>query len=185
MRNKVNLRNNFFFILLFLVFFLFAASLLPFTAVRFSFLSFDGKIGTRLVAPDIFFGAIVATGILYDRKFAAILGLVFGFMCDSFINPPFMLCTLLYFLTGYLAPKLSLIFTQKTPLTMLLVSAPLLLMRSFVSCFNHLASSSRIDLASLFVGALLPEYLYNLFAAIVLFLLINVLFKLFCGSLKR
>lgn len=185
MQSKVSLRNNVFFAFLFLAFFLFAASVLPFTALRFSFLSFGGIIRVRLTSPDILFGAVVATGILYDRNAAAILGLIFGFLCDSFINPPFMLCTLLYFLAGYFAPHLALIFSKKTPLTVLLVSAPLLFMRSFVSCFNHIASSTGVQFGSLFLGALVPEYLYNLVAAVVMFLLINILFKLFNGTLKR
>ncbi|MBR3996397.1 MAG: hypothetical protein IKI97_14115 [Clostridia bacterium] len=171
-------REHLFFIFTFIIFYLLTASVVPYLGVRMNFLSFGGRIVQNAVKPDILFALVLCSAILSGRRRAVILGIVFGFIVDVSCSVP-MLSPLCYCLCAMYAGGLSFAFPGKGAVNAMLVSVPLLLMKAVVGTFYLLGTWHSISLGDIILGAVLPEYIYNILSVAVVYGVLSLLMKLF------
>lgn len=159
-----------FFLLLFLVVFLLSAAFLPQAA-------FDASSGGFRVVPDVLFALCVACGLLYDRRFIGVTALVTGFLADIFLTPPVHLSPLLFFLGAYFAPALFEAFSAKNAFTAALTSLPFFLLRAFVGGVYLVSRHPEASLGEIVPRILVPEFLENALAVLVLYAVVGFLLK--------
>lgn len=171
-------RELIFFISVFVVFYLLTASVVPYFGVKPEFLSFGGRIAENTVKPDIMMALVICSAILSGRRRTVILGIVFGFLVDVTCNVP-VLSPLCYCLCGLYAGKLSYTFSGKGAVNAVLVSVPLLLIKAAISIFYLLGTWHNISFADILIGAVLPEYIYNIIAVAAVYGILSILMKIF------
>lgn len=171
-------RELMFLIPVFVVFYLLTASVVPYFGIRPEFLSFGDRIAENTVKPDIMMALVICSAILSGRRRAVILGIIFGFIVDVTCNVP-MLSPLCYCLCGLYAGKLSYTFSGKGVINAVLVSVPFFFIKSVISVFYLLGTWHNISFADILIGAVLPEYLYNIIAVAVVYGILYFLMKIF------
>lgn len=171
-------RSDIFLAFTFLVFYLLTASLVPRLAIRMDLLSFGGAVTQSPVRPDLLFGLVLATSILFSRKQAVIFGIIAGFLVDVTVGAP-VFSPLCYFICGYYAGTLASSLAGHGVVNAVLAALPLLLVKAVISTFYLLGTWHDIGFLDILFGAVLPEYLYNLVAAALVFLILRGLCRLF------
>ncbi|MBR5308118.1 MAG: hypothetical protein IKU43_05055 [Clostridia bacterium] len=171
-------RELIFFIATFTVFYLITASVMPHLGVRMGFLSFGADIAQNAVKPDIMAALVICSAILSSRRRTVILGIVFGFLVDVTCFVP-VFSALIYCICAHYAQKLSYAFSGKGVINAVFAAAPLLLIKSVVSAFYLLGTWHNIGFADILAGAVIPEYICNLVAVAVVYVVLSLLMTLF------
>lgn len=172
-RKESNLKSNVFFAVLFVIFFFFSASVLPFMVS-------DKESGKINAAFDILLALSITVGMVYEnRKSAAVLALVFGILNDVFISPPVHLSPLVFMLGAYFSSKNLKVFTKANPLTATIAAVPFLLMRSATGVFYLMSDGAQAGLAQTIFKILLLEFVYNAAAVFVMYAVVKFLYKHF------
>ncbi len=171
-------RDNIFFTVVFLLFYLLTVSAVPHLGIKFGFLSFGGLVSQSTVRPDLIFALVLCTAILSSRRRAVVLGIIFGFIVDVTCSAP-MLSPLCYCICGLYAYSASSSFAGHGAINAMIVSAVMLLSKVVVSTFYLLGTWHDISFADIMLGAVLPEYIYNILITGVVYLLLSLLMRLF------
>ena len=171
-------RELVFFIIIFTVFYLITASVVPYLGIRMGFLSFGGTFSQSTVKPDLLLALVISSAILSSRRRTVVLGIIFGFIVDVTCFIP-MFSSLVYCLCGQYAGKLSFALPGKGAVNAMLVSVPLLLIKAVISTFFLLATWHNISIKDIIFGAVIPEYIYNIIAVTAVYCLLSLLMKLF------
>ena len=178
MNHSSGKRDSIFFTLVFVLFYILTVSAVPFMGIKFDFLSFGGLLHQSTVKPDLMFALVLCTAILSSGRRAVILGIIFGFIVDITCSVP-VLSPLCYCLCGLYAYNFSVGFAGRGAVNAMLVGVPMLLMRALVSTFYLLGTWHNIGFFGILFGAVLPEYIYNILAVGVVYLIVKLLMRLF------
>lgn len=172
-------RELVFFIIIFAVFYILTASVVPYLGIRPSFDVLTDK-GTVMntVRPDIMLALVICCAIVASGKRTVVLGIIFGFLVDVTCSVP-MISSLCYCLCAMYAGKLSHIFFGRGVVNAVLVSFPLLLMRSIISTFYLLGTWHNISFRDIITGAVIPEYVYNIVTVAIVWGVLALLMKVF------
>ena len=166
-----DVKSKVFFSVLFTVFFLLAASIMPYVGFEVP--------GTALrIVPDILFSLSIAAGIVYERNPASVIALIFGFMSDVFITPPVHLSPLLFFLGAYYSSKAVGAFTRVNCLTATVASIPFFLLRTIVGGV-YLISRGGMGFFEILKTVLLPELAMNVISMFFVYIVVSFLYKRF------
>ncbi len=178
MKYSDNKREYIFFSVLFLIFYLLTSGAISYFAIKMNFLSFGGLIPQHPVVPDILFALVLCTAILNSKRRAVIFGIIFGFVVELTCNVP-AFSPLVYCICGHFAYGLSSSFAGRGAVNAMITAMPLLLPRVLVSTFYLLGTWHDISFAGIMLGAVLPEFIYNVLAVGVVFLLLRLLMRIF------
>lgn len=171
-------RELVFFIIVFIAVYLFTASAVPYLGIRMEFLSFGGRVAQSIVKPDVMMALVICSSILSQRRRTVVLGIIFGFIIDVTCAVP-MFLPLIYCICGQYASKLSFTFSGKGVVNAVFVAVPLALVKSVASAFYLLGTWHNISFGDIILGAVLPEYIYNIAVTAVVYVLLSLLMKLF------
>lgn len=171
-------RDNIFFTVIFILFYILTVCAVPHLGIRMGFLSFGGLINQSTVRPDIIFALVLCTAIFSSRRRAVVLGIIFGFIVDITCFAP-VFSPLVYCICGLYAYSASQTFAGHGVVNAMIVSLPLLLTKVIVGMFYLLATWHDISFSDILFGAVLPEYLYNILTVGVVYLVLKLLMKLF------
>lgn len=171
-------RDLVFFIIVFTVFYLLTASVVPYLGIRPEFMTSGTDTVMNTVKPDIMLALVICSAIFASGKRTVVLGIVFGFIIDVTCSVP-MISSLCYCLCALYAGKLSHIFFGRGVVNAVLVSFPLLLMRAMVSTFYLLGTWHNISFKDILFGAVIPEYVYNLICVAIVWVVLALLMKIF------
>lgn len=171
-------RENIFFSLVFLVFYLVTVSTSSHMGIKMEFLSFGGFISQSRVFPDILFALVLCSAILSSKRRAVVLGIIFGFIVDVTGSVP-MLSPLVYCVCASLAYNLSTTFAGRGAVNAMIVSLPLLGVKALVSVFLLLGTWHSISFLDILIGAVLPEYIYNIIVVGIVYVILKFLMRLF------
>ena len=168
-------KTNIFFILFFIIVFILSTQLMPKLSGSFS------KISGITVKAYILLGAVISASLLQGKKYASYFALAAGFLFDVFVGNPYALSPIVYFLCAYSANFAASPFSRKTPLSVLLISAALLLIKALFSFFYLFAtaSSGGQSAVRLILSGVLPEYVANILAAVIVFTVMRILMAIF------
>lgn len=171
-------KENIFFTLVFLFFYIITASVVPYLGLRMEFLTFGNAVTSSTVNPDIIFAVVLATALLNSGRRAVILGIIFGFIVDVTTSVP-LFSPVCYCLCGHYAGVLSKSFSGRGVVNAVLVACPLLLARVLTSTFYLLGTWHSISFAEIIFGAVIPEYIYNLFCVLLIYPTVKFFMRLF------
>lgn len=162
-------KTDIFFILLFVILFILSTQLMPFFAVTFS------KASGITVKADILLAAVISLGLLRGKKYASYYAVVSGFLFDLYIGNPYSFSPLVFFLCAYFASLAARPFSHRSPLSVVFISAMLVWIKSLLSFFYLVATSGDSGTFSIFVLGVIPEYIANIIASVIIFVIIRVL----------
>lgn len=171
-------RENVFFSLVFLVFYLFTVSASAHMGIKMNFLSFGGLTSQSRVFPDILFSLVLCSAILSSKRRAVVLGIIFGFIVDVTGSAP-MLTPLIYCICASFAYRLSTTVAGHGAINAMLVSLPLLCAKALVSTFLLLGTWHSISFSDILFGAVVPEYIYNVIVVGIVYVILKFLMRLF------
>lgn len=128
------------------------------------------------ILPDLMLGAVCCIGIYRGEKYAALFGLFSGLFTDALGSVGVSLLPLFYTLTGYFCGIIgNNAKNEKKFFAFLLCLPALCFLREVISFVNHIiAYFESINLGQLLLHTILPEYVYNLVACILVFLLVKL-----------
>ena len=171
-------RENIFFTLVFLVFYLITVSASTHMGIKLSFLSFGGLISQSKVYPDILFALVLCSAILSSKRRAVVLGIIFGFIVDVTATVP-MLTPLIYCICASFAYKFSTTVAGRGAINAMIASMPLLCAKALVSAFLLLGTWHSISFTDILFGAVIPEYIYNVIIVGIVYVILKFLMRLF------
>ena len=171
-------RENVFFAIIFVAFYIIYTAVVPHLGVRMEFLSFGNAITQSTVQPDLIFALVLCTAILSSSRRAVILGIIFGFIVDVTCGVP-MLSSICYCIAGHYAYSMARSFSGRGAINAVFVACPLLLTRFAVSTFYLLGTWHSVSFADIMVGAVIPEYLYNALTVLIVYPILKWLMRIF------
>ena len=171
-------RDNIFFALVFLLFYIVSIAVVPHLGVRFEFLSFGNAITQSTVQPDFLFALVLCTAILYSPRYAVIFGIIFGFIIDVTGGVP-LFSSVCYCICGHYAYSMSVSFMGYGACNAVLVAFPLLITRFAVSSFYLLGTWHSLSFFDIMFGAVIPEYICNVLAVLIVYPLLKLLMRSF------
>ena len=161
-------KERLFFGLLFLLAFLLSATVFPYTG-------YTGKENIRIV-PDVPLALCFVCGIVCkNRRYAALLALVFGALSDFFLTPPTHLSPILFFLSAYFSSAAVGIFTSVNAVTATVSSLPFFLARSITGGLFLLAENGSGSFGTIVKSILFPELCVYVAVTFVIYLLVGVI----------
>lgn len=166
-------KNNIFFSIIFVLGFFLSAAVMPYTPG----LGFGA--GSKATA-DLLFALSIVCGIIYDnRKAVSIMALVAGIVSDMFLTPPMHLSPILFLLGAYFSSKTVSAFTRTNALTAAVASIPFFLARAVTGCIFLMAANNRTKLGEVLRLTVLPEFICNVVAVLIAYLVVAFLYKRF------
>lgn len=171
-------RDNIFFTVVFILFYILTVCVVPNLGIKMNFLSFGGLVTQSAVKPDIMFALVLSTAILSSRRRAVVLGIIFGFIVDITCVAP-MFSPLVYCICGLYAYSAASSFAGHGAINAMIVSLALLLIKACVSTFYLLGTWYNISFTDIMLGAVIPEYIYNVIVCGIVYLVLKLLMKIF------
>ena len=123
--------------------------------------------------PNLVISVAVASAVLDSERYGAAVGFVCGFIMDSTFDSPFLFSGLYYFFAAYIAGITARLYFTKSVLTMFILIAPVLAVRSIFNMFFLAGTWRGFELITVLSEYILPEYLYSLGAAPFVYFLVK------------
>lgn len=161
-------KSEIFFIVFTVLAFVLATKLMPHLAVLGS------KRAGLTVRGDILLAVVLSLSLLKGRRYAAYFALSVGFLFDVFVGNPYAFSPTVYFLCVWLARYAAAPFARKTPLSVLLIAAQLMPIRSLVSFFYLIAVNAEASVGTLLLHGVLPEYIANVLLCVAVFAVMRI-----------
>jgi len=134
------------------------------TNILNSFKIFESK-------PNLIICLVIAAAVLENERYAAVLGMVAGFIIDSSVSSPFFFSGIYYFFAAYITGVISRYYFTKSPLTMMTMIVPACMIREIFNLFYLIGIWKEFNIVGALTNYILPEYLYTVaFAPLIYFL---------------
>ena len=136
------------------------------TNILNSFKIFDAK-------PNLIISLVIAAAVAENERYAAVLGMVCGFLTDSSVGSPFFFSGIFYFFAAYVAAIISKSYFTKSLLTMIVMILPVSAIREVFNLFYLIGVWKDFDIIKALWEFILPEYLYTVALAPVVYYLVK------------
>jgi len=113
------------------------------------------------VKPNLVISLVTAAAVIENERYAAVLGMVCGFLIDSSVGSPFVFSGLYYFLAAYIAGIVSRLYFKKSLLTMMAMVLPVCAVRGLINMFFMMGLWNDFNIAGALFRYILPEYIYT------------------------
>jgi len=124
--------------------------------------------------PNLVISLCVAASVLENERYGAGLGFVCGFIMDSAFDSPFLFSGVYYFFAAYIAGVCARLYFTKSVLTMLIITAPVLAVRSIFNLFFLAGTWQGFEILTVLSEYILPEYVYAFMLAPVIYFLVKL-----------
>ncbi|MCL2815121.1 MAG: rod shape-determining protein MreD [Oscillospiraceae bacterium] len=150
---------------------IYAAVFVFFTVLETNILNGFRIFGAK---PNLIILLVAAAAVSETEKYAAIFGMVCGFLTDSSVGSPFFFSGLYYFFAAYLTAALTKYRFGKSFATMCLMSLPVCALRQVFNVFYLVGAWGNFDLGRALLEFILPEYIYTVALAPAVYLLVKL-----------
>jgi len=123
--------------------------------------------------PNLIISLVIAAAVLENERYAAVLGMILGFIVDSSVSSPFFFSGLYYFFAAYTTGFLSRYYFTKSLLTMITMIVPVCIVREIFNLFYLIGIWKNFNIAGAMTNYILPEYLYTVAAAPLVYFLVK------------
>ena len=124
--------------------------------------------------PNLIISLVVAAAVMETERYAAVLGMVCGFLIDSSVSSPFFFSGVYYFFAAYLAALVTKYYFGKSFLTMLLTSCAVVALREVFNVFYLMGVWGDFDIVRALLEYILPEYIYTIALAPAVYFLVKL-----------
>jgi len=124
--------------------------------------------------PNLVISLVLAAAVLENERYGAALGFACGLITDSAFDSPFLFSGIYYFFAAYIAGVCARLYFAKSLLTMMILSVPVLAVRSIFNLFFLAGTWHEFEILAVLSEFILPEYLYSLAAAPIAYFLVKV-----------
>ena len=125
--------------------------------------------------PNLIISLVIAAAVIENERYAAVLGMIFGFLIDSSIGSPFFFSGIYYFFAAYIAGAVTRIYFTKSFLTMMMMILPVCAVREVFSLFYLIGSWGGFNISEAFLVYLLPELLYTIALAPIIYFMVKLI----------
>ena len=124
--------------------------------------------------PNFLISLCIAAAVLENERYGASLGFICGFIMDSAFDSPFLFSGLYYFFAAYIAGTCARLYFTKSVLTMIILTAPVLAVRSIFNLFFLAGSWQGFEILKVLSEYILPEYIYAFAVAPAVYFLVRL-----------
>ena len=141
-----------------------------FTVLETNILNGFKIFGTK---PNLIISLAVAAAVIENERYAAVLGMICGFIIDSTQGSPFFFSGIYYFFAAYITGIVTKYYFTKSLFTMILMILPVCAVRELFNMFFLIGVWSDFHIANALLKYILPEYIYTVALAPVIYLLVK------------
>lgn len=123
--------------------------------------------------PNLIISLAIAAAVAENEKYAAVLGMIAGFVTDLSAGSPFFFSGIYYFFAAYISSIISKIYFTKSLLTMIFMILPVCAVREIFNMFYLMGIWSEFNLTEAIFIYILPEYIYTVGLAPAVYLLVK------------
>jgi rod shape-determining protein MreD len=123
--------------------------------------------------PNLIISLVIAVAVLENERYAAVFGMIAGFIIDSSVSSPFFFSGLYYFFAAYLTGFISRYYFTKSLLTMMTMIVPVCVVREIFNLFYLIGIWKNFNIAGAMIEYILPEYLYTVLLAPAIYFLVK------------
>jgi len=116
---------------------------------------------------------VVAAAVTENERYAAVLGMIFGFFIDSSVGSPFFFSGIYYFFAAYIIGNVTRVYFTKSLFTMVMMILPVCAVREIFNMFYLIGVWNDFNIAGALLGYILPEYIYTVALAPVIYFLVK------------
>jgi len=167
-KEKTNTGMNVFFGILFFLYLLLSSSAMPL---------FD-ETGPG-IKPDILLSLCCVCPLFAGKKASCVYAVIFGFVSDIIVTPPFHFSPVLFFLCAAAIPVMARSFSKPTVAVCAVFSLPFLLLRAITGSFYLLSQFPEITTGEMLSRCIVPETLFNFACVIITYFISFAVIKLF------
>ena len=111
--------------------------------------------------PNLIISLAVAAAVFENERYAAVLGLIIGFMIDSSFESPFLFSGIYYFFAAYLCSIISRLYFTKSLFTMIILILPVCAVREIFNMFFLIGTWKNFNMLRVLIDYIAPEYIYT------------------------
>jgi rod shape-determining protein MreD len=123
--------------------------------------------------PNLVISLVIAAAVLENERYAAVLGMICGFLVDSSVGSPFFFSGLYYFFAAYITGIISKYYFKKSLLTMVAMILPVCIVREIFNMFFLIGAWKDFNITKALLEFILPEYIYTVALAPVVYFLVK------------
>jgi len=123
--------------------------------------------------PNLIISLVAAAAVFENERYAAVLGLIFGFVTDSSFESPFLFSGIYYFFAAYLCGIISRLYFAKSLFTMMLIILPVCAVREIFNMFFLIGTWKNFNMLQVLRDYIAPEYVYTVVLAPVVYFLVK------------
>ena len=124
--------------------------------------------------PNLIISLAIAAAVTENERYAAVLGLIVGFITDSSVGSPFFFSGVYYFFAAYLSSVIAKIYFAKSLPTMILIILPVCAVREVFNMFYLIGIWSDFSMTEALLIYILPGYIYTVILAPVVYLFVKL-----------
>ena len=125
------------------------------------------------VKPNLIISLVIAVSVMENEKYAAVFGMICGFLVDSSVGSPFFFSGIYYFFAAYITAVISRLYLTKSLLTMVIMTLPVCAVRELFNMFYLIGAWKDFDIMKSLWGFILPEYVYTAALAPLIYFLVK------------
>ena len=123
--------------------------------------------------PNLIISLVIAAAVFENERYAAVLGLICGFVTDSAFESPFLFSGIYYFFAAYLCGIISRLYFTKSPLTMMFLILPVCAVREIFNLFFLIGTWKNFNILYALRHYIAPEYIYTAALAPVVYFIVR------------
>lgn len=125
------------------------------------------------VKPNLIISLVIAAAVIENEKYAAVFGMICGFIVDSSVGSPFFFSGIYYFFSAYTAGVMTRYYFTKSILTMIIVILPVCAVREVFIMFYSIGIWKDFNIAGALFGYIIAEYAYTIVLAPAVYFLVK------------
>jgi rod shape-determining protein MreD len=124
--------------------------------------------------PNLVISLVIAAAVTENERYAAVFGMVCGFIVDSSAGSPFFFSGIYYFFAAYISGIITKYYFTRSLFTMGVLILPVCAVRGIINMFYLIGIWSDFHLGEAFLRYILPEYIYTVALAPAVYFLVKL-----------
>ena len=123
--------------------------------------------------PNLIISLVLAAAVFENERYAAVFGLICGFVVDSAFESPFLFSGIYYFFAAYLCGVISRLYFTKSLFTMMMITLPVCAVREIFNIFYLIGSWKNFNMLQALRDYIAPEYIYTIVLAPLVYFIVK------------
>jgi len=125
------------------------------------------------VKPNLVILLVIAAAVLENERYAAVFGMICGFIVDSSVGSPFFFSGIYYFFAAYITGVVTRYYFTKSLFTMIVTALPVCAVKGIINMFYLIGIWGDFNIIDALLKYILPEYIYTIALAPAIYFLVK------------